>query len=690
MKTRFSLLLLLLTSWAKAQTIHNNVAVQDGYWNDCATWNFPNTIYNSAHEDDYYKTIRADKVVTQNLPEVYVKKINLSQGSKIILQSNNKIKLQGYNTTPVTSTPACPTTPYLDNVFIDFNETVAAKSLSGLLHGLSNWEEAKETNPNLYNTYPIEDVENKIIPLKPKLFRQGRPQKYQLAYDLTRTMNGSVESVSGRVHMVLSDSWATRCWNSTADSGGFRYENEFPNWPVGGNPQPDALEQDCKHCYVLNTVIENGVPVTYDCGDYSPYKEVPTTIIPGQDNYSQTMYNNLLNKWFAWGNEPDAHGHSYKPGIIWECWNEPDYYEFWESKDTTTDTNLAVEPDKWHIIGGENLKYWPEQKKQNFFKTYAMFYNKFKDFKNTHPDAECAGPSFAIFNETHFREFFDYCLNHKDQNGNPEPLEVNVVTWHELDYILDSNAITHLREHVSFIRDNFMNNPKYKKLNIKSIDINEIVGESYRHNPAIQAYYLGGLEQAGVDHASKSSWQVDPDNRASGFDNRLTNLFNREGQKRPNWWVYKLYSDGVEKRVKSYNEEIRSIVIANNTNVNPPTETHYAQVLFGYTDPEGTRPYGAYKINLNNLTAIMPGANQGTHFKIRIKKLKNPDDETESAANEYENIPEIDYQDVYRYPNTYTPTGTGPYTMDSDGSITLIVKNIERENLYQMAIFKEP
>lgn len=477
-----------------------NTATGSGVWDVCPTWGNPIAIYNSTAQP---KTINNGVTVTLNKTEVYAKKITLEGNGKIDFSAANKITFSPYAGAPVISGSALPTctatgiggAKIIDNVTVDFAQSVTAKSMSGFTHGL-------------YKPFP---TNSDVTPLQPKLFRMvyEDTNDYNRAYGL---------SGSGRIHYLASDGYT-------------------------------------KFYSYLDTIT--GIPVEN----------------PGQVINNSVPYDAYLDNLFNWGNG--------KPGIVWECWNEPRNKEFWFRQEN------------------------PNQ--LEFFKTYKQFYGKLRNKLGA--SALVAGPSISQFDAQYFHDFFDYCL---DKN-----LEVNVVTWHELT---DYQPISLIQDNVEYVRKNFMENPKYASLKIQSIEINEIVDCLNTYNPVAISAYLGNLEKAGVDYAAKSCWCEETlCNLVEGcvggcYGASLNHLFDHTTHaKKAGYWAYKLYADGVPTRVKSVNEEGNSIVIANGNNMLSP----HAKVLFGYTDTDYSS--GLYKIKLLNLSYLA-----GEEKIIKLYKIPNP------------------------------------------------------------------
>lgn len=519
------------------------------------------------------------------------------------------------------STPmSCAASGYVDKITVDFGDDKEVNSMTGFLQGLGFG--------NNTNYLPVRDS---IEKLQPKLFRQVRMSKYPESYNL---------SGEGRVHMVTNGEWS----ESNLESG---------TW--GGN-----------------------------------WGERP----PNFDNWES--YEESLETVFDWG----YNGGNPLPGIIWECWNEPDTRAGWDSSDDSEDTWTSA-CSNLSCLGNQSVDYWPTTFKQNFFTTYKKFYTKLRTKLGAY--AKCAGPSLGYFNEVYLKEFFDYCLENE--------LEVNVVTWHEVSGPERAKPFTVLTEHVDYVRNNFMNNPHYEDLKIQSIEINETVPPYDKNNPAAIVAHLGYLENAGVDYACKSCWNhvlsTSPSVKSlvSCYDNSLNDLFTVSYQMdgddyivvgdvativdnplspnlpKSSWWAYKLYSDGVQYRVESENQQNRSVVLASRKVSYPGgPSTQYAQVLFGYNKIFPVASYlpneGTYNIRLNNISSIINGS-AGSYFKIRLNKIPYRD-----VLDVNYDFTSIDNEELTE-PQYVTET---VHYKDGQGGVNYVFSEAEMECLYQMII----
>lgn len=215
-------------------------------------------------------------------------------------------------------------------------------------------------------------------------------------------------------------------------------------------------------------------------------------------------------RWAAYVRET-ARRYKHIPGIVWDVWNEPDAL-----------------PDGW----GNNM-FWDGTREQ-FFEVYRTAYTVLRE--ELGPDAMIGGPSYASYDAESVKAFLAYC----DENG----LEVNVLSWHELD-ATDGN-IASMAEHVTEVRQMLRQYPALKN---QKILINEIIGQSSQYRTGDILAYLDILETAKVNGAIKACWNaVDGTNNC--YNGSLDGLLDPH-TKRPRvaWRLYQAYAAGVESRV---------------------------------------------------------------------------------------------------------------------------------------------
>jgi hypothetical protein len=147
-----------------------------------------------------------------------------------------------------------------------------------------------------------------------------------------------------------------------------------------------------------------------------------------------------------------------KYNLIWDLWNEPDSELF---------------------FGGN---------RQQFCETFARGAKVLRE--ELGPQVVLSGPSLAQYDPTYIAEFLDYCVAHR--------IPLQVLSWHEL--FVDAN-IPSVKAHLVEARQRFVNNPAYRSLGIKKIQINEIVGPGANFQAGEILGYLKALEDGGADGA---------------------------------------------------------------------------------------------------------------------------------------------------------------------------------------------
>lgn len=245
--------------------------------------------------------------------------------------------------------------------------------------------------------------------------------------------------------------------------------------------------------------------------------------------------------------------------ILWDIWNEPN--------------------------GGEPA-FWNGSKEQ-LFQTYGRAYKVLRE--ELGPNVLIGGPSTAEYDRDYIVAFLEYCKAHN--------LEVNFLSWHELvDADKDPSIVA---DHLLDARKNLVNNPVYKSLKIKEVHINESVGYLTQYQPGDIVSYLYYLEKGKADAASKACW---PDSQSSEncFNNTLDGLLTPGSfEPRAAWWVYKIYADGVDSRVKSVSTDSQVVALASKARGNQK-----AQVLLGYSNYHGSPTSKSITLKLKNLQAL--------------------------------------------------------------------------------------
>jgi hypothetical protein len=250
--------------------------------------------------------------------------------------------------------------------------------------------------------------------------------------------------------------------------------------------------------------------------------------------------------------------------LMWDVWNEPNGTKFWAGT------------------------------QEQFFETYLHAYNVLR--QQLGPDVMIGGPSlqpdttFAV-TKAYIGALLDFCK----ANG----CQVNFVSWHALK---DTNArIPETAQDLADIRTSYVENPAYASLNIREIHINEVIGQTAKHDPgAILAYYYY-LEQGGADLAAKACW-YDLEQNYECYNDTLDGLLTASTfQPRAGWWAAKAYADGVRTRVASDTSNPLVVALASSGAGVPQA----AQVLVGYFNyPSASAAAISAVLTLKNLSKL--------------------------------------------------------------------------------------
>jgi xylan 1,4-beta-xylosidase len=325
---------------------------------------------------------------------------------------------------------------------------------------------------------------------------------------------------------------------------------------------PDMYERAVRAGGRLEVIVSDtwGYPFQKDNTNRSPY-----------ENY--TKWENHVRKL--------ARENKDKP-ILWDIWNEPN--------------------------GGEPA-FWKGSREQ-LFETYGRAYRVLRE--ELGPNVLIGGPSTAEYDRDYIVAFLEYCKAHN--------LEVNFLSWHELVGADKNPSI--IADHLIDARKNFVNNPVYKSLNIKEIHINESVGYLTQYQPGDIVSYLYYLEKGRADAASKACW---PDSQSSAncFNNTLDGLLTPKSfEPRAAWWVYKIYADGVDSRVKSESTDPRVVALASNAR-----GSQKAQVLIGYSNYQGSPTSKSITLKLQNLQALGLKGNKNKVY-LELHRLSDSQEKT--------------------------------------------------------------
>jgi hypothetical protein len=272
--------------------------------------------------------------------------------------------------------------------------------------------------------------------------------------------------------------------------------------------------------------------------------------------------------------------------ILWDIWNEP---------------NGGIPP------------FWNGTREQ-LFETYERAYRVIRE--ELGPTAMIGGPSVADYDRDYIIAFLEYCKAHD--------VEVNFLSWHELQKADDD--IPSITNHLRDARQNMVNNPRYKSLNIKEIHINEVVGSKNQYRPGDIVGYLYYLEMGRADAASKACWP-NFENSENCFNKSLDGLIDpNTDQPRAAWWVYKIYADGFNARVRSRLTDLKLVSLASRAQTNQK-----AQVLIGHLEwPKFPSKNVPIRLILKNLKDSGEYIQKKKEIYWALRKVPNTDEKAVS------------------------------------------------------------
>jgi hypothetical protein len=279
-------------------------------------------------------------------------------------------------------------------------------------------------------------------------------------------------------------------------------------------------------------------------------------------------------------------------------WTAPPYekWEVWENYLNFLMDKFGAGPDLHYDIWNEPNwhHYWGGSREQ-YFETYKRAYHIIRG--RLGQKAIISGPCVYKFEKDYILAFLDYCL----ENG----LEVNVLTWHELDVKAPA-----AKRHLLDIQETVMNNPRYEALDIRSININEYDNRHDHLYPAEQLGYFHYLEQGGAEGGCRACWP-DTKGRSTCGQNNLLGLLTPESfRPRSAWWAYKLYTDLFPERCQSQSDNPQLIPMAGKSGDS-------CHLLIGYADYFSAPWQATVEAELKGLPV------QNGKMRYRIHRLPN-------------------------------------------------------------------
>lgn len=261
----------------------------------------------------------------------------------------------------------------------------------------------------------------------------------------------------------------------------------------------------------------------------------------------------------------------FKQNVIYDIWNEPNVKFFWNESD------------------------------HDLFDTFKLASQKIRSMPGG-DKIQLSGPSISKLDTTYLRKFLNYCLSND--------IRLDILSWHEFR---TGNDISNIEEDINWVRTNFLNHPKYDPLQIKSLQINEIVGKADQFNPAVILSYFYYLEKSGVDAACKACWD-EPSGVNNCFNNSLDGLLDpKNHETRAAYWAYKFYNQSLNSRLSSTANNKNIVSFANFQN-------NKIQLLIGYAGEKIGNTSAT--IELNNISKLKINT-KNSQLNYRIFEVPN-------------------------------------------------------------------
>jgi len=195
----------------------------------------------------------------------------------------------------------------------------------------------------------------------------------------------------------------------------------------------------------------------------------------------------------------------------------------------------------------------------------------YKIFKKAHDiirslpggkDVLITGPSFDHYDEKEMEGFLNFCNKNK--------VRVDILCWHEWR---DGMYAKDFAKDVKKLRTVIL--PKYLKVGVKKIVLNEIINQYSQFSPSEVLQVLKMLENNNIDGACKGCWAES--DGIFNCNNSINGLLDKNGKPRSVWWAYKVYNQSTKNRVQdvsnydqlsvfaSYDTDGEHMVINNNS-----------------------------------------------------------------------------------------------------------------------------
>ena len=286
--------------------------------------------------------------------------------------------------------------------------------------------------------------------------------------------------------------------------------------------------------------------------------------------------------------------------ILSDSWGGgvPKDYAAWDAYVRTMAGRAAGTGFAWDIMNEPDLSGDWRGRRAQFFALFAEADRTLR--ARPGPPPQVSGPSLSHYDHPYIAQFLNYCLAHN--------VRLDILSWHELAV---DDDIPSLADHLRDARRSFLDNPVYKRLGIKKIEINEIVGPSAQYEPGEILAYFHFLEQGGADGACKGCWDNNCGNAT--LDGILTPDTH---QPRAAWWAYKAYADSIAGRVATEATDLRLVAFSSRTG-------SQAQVVLGdYVYQKQPMAVGDVRLRLVNVMTL-PGVKKAGRVRCTLERIPN-------------------------------------------------------------------
>lgn len=196
---------------------------------------------------------------------------------------------------------------------------------------------------------------------------------------------------------------------------------------------------------------------------------------------------------------------------------------------------------------------------------YYQIFKKAHDIIRSQPggkDALITGPSFDHYDEREMENFLNFCSKNN--------IRVDILCWHEWR---DGGSAKDFSKDVKKLRTSIL--PKYPKVGVKKIVLNEIINQYLQFSPSEVLHVLKMLENNNIDGACKGCWAES--DGVVNCNNSINGLLDKNGKSRSIWWAYKIYNQSTKNRVQdmtdygqlsvfaSYDSKGEYVIINNNS-----------------------------------------------------------------------------------------------------------------------------